>query len=114
MVLLNKNGLQIELDIEYESQDGTAIKVMAYFSNSLNSAMSNLTFRVAVPKSLQLKLEPQSAQIVNAFSKRTVTQAMSIKNPTQQNPVRMRYHVSYVLAGRTIEEQGEFSQFPAL
>ncbi|KAF9381746.1 hypothetical protein CPB97_007596 [Podila verticillata] len=114
VVLLNKNGLQIELDIEYESQDGTAIKVMAYFSNSLNSAMSNLTFRVAVPKSLQLKLEPQSAQIVNAFSKRTVTQAMSIKNPTQQNPVRMRYHVSYVLAGRTIEEQGEFNQFPAL
>ncbi|KAG0092060.1 hypothetical protein BGZ92_010971 [Podila epicladia] len=114
VVLLNKNGLQIELDIEYESQDGTAIKVMAYFSNSLNSAMSNLTFRVAVPKSLQLKLEPQSAQVVNAFSKRTVTQAMSIKNPTQQNPVRMRYHVSYVLAGRTIEEQGEFNQFPAL
>ncbi|KAG0013677.1 hypothetical protein BGZ81_000884 [Podila clonocystis] len=114
VVLLNKNGLQIELDIEYESQDGTAIKVLAYFSNSLNSPMSNLTFRVAVPKSLQLKLEPQSAQIVNAFSKRTVTQAMSIKNPTQQNPVRMRYHVSYVLAGRTIEEQGEFNQFPAL
>ncbi|KAF9310567.1 hypothetical protein BG003_008411 [Podila horticola] len=114
VVLLNKNGLQIELDIEYESQDGTAIKVMAYFSNSLNSAMSNLTFRVAVPKSLQLKLEPQSAQVVNAFSKRTVTQAMSIKNPTQQNPVRMRYHISYVLAGRTIEEQGEFSQVPAL
>ncbi|KAF9358751.1 hypothetical protein BGX34_008783 [Mortierella sp. NVP85] len=114
VVLMNKNGLQIELDVEYPDRDASSIQVVAHFSNSLNSAMSKLTFRVAVPKTLQLQLNPQSSQVVEPFSKRSVTQSMSIKNPTRQQPIRIRYHVSYALEGRTIEEQGEFSQFPSV
>ncbi|KAF9178224.1 hypothetical protein BGZ51_008018 [Haplosporangium sp. Z 767] len=114
VVLLNKNGLLIEMDVEYPAGDASTIKVMVYFSNTLNSPMSMLTFRVAVPKSLQLQLNPQSAQVVTPFSKRQVTQSMEIKNPTQQQPVRIRYHVSFVVDGRTIEEQGEFNQFPTV
>ncbi|KAG0353044.1 hypothetical protein BGZ54_002428, partial [Gamsiella multidivaricata] len=112
VVLLNKNGLLAELDVEYPEHDAGSIQAVAHFSNSLNSPMSNLTFRVAVPKSLQLQLNPQSSQVVAAFAKRGVTQSMSIKNPTKQQPVRIRYHVSYTVEGRTIEEQGEFNQFP--
>jgi hypothetical protein len=111
---MNKNGLQIELDVEYPDRDTSSIQVVAHFSNSLNSAMSQLTFRVAVPKTLQLQLNPQSSQVVEPFSKRSATQSMSIKNPTRQQPIRIRYHVSYALEGRTIEEQGEFSQFPSV
>ncbi|KAF8930005.1 hypothetical protein BGZ58_008527 [Dissophora ornata] len=114
VALLNKNGLLIELDVEYPDKDASSIQVMAYFSNSLNSTMSMLTFRVAVPKSLQLQLNPQSSQEVAPFSKRGVSQSMSIKNPTKQQPVRIRYHVSYSVEGRTIEEQGEFNQFPTV
>ncbi|KAF9289978.1 hypothetical protein BGZ68_008179 [Mortierella alpina] len=112
VVLLSKGGLTIDLDIEYPSGDASAIKALASFSNSLNSAMTMLTFRVAVPKSLQLQLHPQSGQGIAAFSRRSVTQLMEIKNPLKQQPVRIRYHVSYVVEGRTIEEQGEFNQFP--
>ncbi|KAF9901543.1 hypothetical protein EC991_006025 [Linnemannia zychae] len=114
VVLLNKNGLLIELDIEYTIPgDNSSIKAVAHFSNSNNSTMSNLTFRVAVPKSLQLQLNPQSGQVLQPFSKRSVTQALSISNPTRQQPVRIKYHVSFVgEGGRTIEEQGEFNQFP--
>ncbi|KAG0374470.1 hypothetical protein BGX24_010354 [Mortierella sp. AD032] len=114
VVLLNNNGLLIELDIEYTTPgDVSSIKVVAHFSNANNSTMSNLTFRVAVPKSLQLQLNPQSGQVLQPFSKRSVTQSLSINNPTRQQPVRIKYHVSYVVDGaRTIEEQGEFNQFP--
>ncbi|KAF9350129.1 hypothetical protein BGX26_011660 [Mortierella sp. AD094] len=124
VVLLNKNGLQINLDIEKQSQPQSSIdlatvattpsyKIKAYFSNLQNSPITSLTFRVAVPKTLQLKLDPQSAQVVAPFSKKTVTQDMMIR-ATAAAPavVRMRYHVSYTIAGKTIEEQGEFSQFP--
>ncbi|KAG0305651.1 hypothetical protein BGZ98_003792 [Dissophora globulifera] len=114
VVLLNKNGLLIELEVEYPERDAGVIQATAYFSNSLNSPLSALTFRVAVPKSLQLQLNPQSSQVVAAFSKRAVTQSLSIKNPTKQQPVRIRYHVSFTLGGRTIEEQGEFNQFPTV
>ncbi|KAG0000039.1 AP-1 complex subunit gamma-1 [Modicella reniformis] len=114
VVLLNKNGLLIELDVEYPGRDVSSIQAMVYFSNSLNSAMTMLTFRVAVQKSLQLQLNPQSSQVVAPFSKRAVSQPMSIKNPTRQQPLRIRYHVSYAIEGRTIEEQGEFNQFPSI
>ncbi|KAH7033792.1 VHS domain-containing protein [Linnemannia elongata] len=113
VVLLNKNGLLIELDIEYVVPgDASSIKAVAHFSNAHSSAMSSLTFRVAVPKSLQLQLNPQSGQVLAPFSKRSVTQSLNINNPTRQQPVRIKYHVSYVVDGRTIEEQGEFNQFP--
>ncbi|KAF9116247.1 hypothetical protein BGX27_004098 [Mortierella sp. AM989] len=114
VVLLNKNGLLIELEVKYPNNDSSSIQMTAYFSNSLNSPMSAMTFRVAVPKSLQLQLSPQSSQVVGSFSKKAVSQSMSISNPTKQQPVRIRYHVSYVLEGQTIEEQGEFNQFPTV
>ncbi|KAG0279784.1 hypothetical protein BGZ96_001809 [Linnemannia gamsii] len=113
VVLLNKNGLLIDLDIEYVVPgDASSIKAVAHFSNAQSSAMSSLTFRVAVPKSLQLQLNPQSGQVLAPLSKRSVTQSLNITNPTRQQPVRIKYHVSYVVDGRTIEEQGEFNQFP--
>jgi hypothetical protein len=113
VTLLNKNGFQIDLEIEKTQESDTAVyKITAYFSNQLNSALSALTFRVAVPKTLQLKLDPQSAQVVEPFSKKSVTQAMTICVPAGVPMVRMRYHVSFVLSGKTIEEQGEFNQFP--
>ncbi|GJJ69315.1 ADP-ribosylation factor-binding protein GGA [Entomortierella parvispora] len=117
-VLISKNGFQIDLDIHWKKEGGVngekQYAIMASFSNQLNSPLSALTLRVAVPKTLQLKLDPQSAQVVPAFSKRSVTQSMMIRCPPGYSgaPVRMRYHISYVHGGKTIEEQGEFSQFP--
>ena len=117
-VLMSKNGFQIDLDIHWKKEGGVNSEkqyaVMASFSNQLNSPLSALTLRIAVPKTLQLKLDPQSAQVVPAFSTRAVTQSMMIRCPPGYGgaPVRMRYHISYVHGGKTIEDQGEFSQFP--
>ncbi|ORZ26721.1 VHS domain-domain-containing protein [Lobosporangium transversale] len=112
VILFNKNGLTIELEVEYPEKDMSSMQVMVYFSSSVQSTISNLMFRVAVPKTLQLQLNPQSSQILNPMSKRGVSQSMNIKNPTRQQPVRIRYHVSYMVDGQTVEEQGEFNQFP--
>lgn len=112
VLLLSKNGFQVDLDIEKQSNPDRVYRIKASFSNHQNSPLTSLTFRVAVPKTLQLKLDPQSAQMVPPFSQKTVTQEMTIQAPVNVAVVRMRYHVSYILAGRTVEEQGEFSQFP--
>jgi len=109
---MNKNGLQVDLDIEKQLNPDRTYMIKAYFSNHQNSPLTSLTFRVAVPRTLQLQLDPQSAQVVPPFSQKTVTQEMTIQVPANVAVVRMRYHVSYVTGGRTIEEQGEFSQFP--
>ncbi|KAG0251689.1 hypothetical protein BG011_007441 [Mortierella polycephala] len=113
VLLMSKNGFQVDLDIEKQSGPAEKIyKITAYFSNNQNSAISALTFKVAVPRSLRLKLDPQSAQVVAPFSKKSVTQSMTIQCPADATVVRMRYHVSYTVAGKLIEDQGEFSQFP--
>ncbi|KAG0246651.1 hypothetical protein BGX31_011189 [Mortierella sp. GBA43] len=112
VLLLNKGGFRVDLDIEKQSNPNRVYKVKASFSNSQNTPLSSLTFRVAVPRTLQLALDPQSAQVVPPFSQKTVTQEMTIQVPANVAAVRMRYHVSYNNAGKTVEEQGEFSQFP--
>ncbi|KAK3813184.1 MAG: VHS domain-containing protein [Benniella sp.] len=112
VTLMNKNGFQVDLDIEKQLNPDRTYMIKAYFSNHQNSPLTSLTFRVAVPRTLQLKLDPQSAQVVPPFSQKTVTQEMTIQVPANVAVVRMRYHLSYVTGGRTIEEQGEFSQFP--
>ncbi|KAF9963031.1 hypothetical protein BGZ65_006402 [Modicella reniformis] len=112
VLVLNKNGFQIDLDIEKQSSPDRVYKIKAYFSNQQNSPLTSLTFRVAVPKTLKLKLDPQSAQVVPPFSQKTVTQELTIGVPVDVASVRMRYQVSYNLAGKKVEEQGEFNQFP--
>ncbi|KAF9363111.1 hypothetical protein BGX34_004854 [Mortierella sp. NVP85] len=112
VTLVNKNGFQVDLDIEKQLNPDRTYMIKAYFSNHQNNPLTSLTFRVAVPRTLQLKLDPQSAQVVPPFSQKTVTQEMTVQVPANVAVVRMRYHVSYVTGGRTIEEQGEFSQFP--
>ncbi|ORZ20113.1 VHS domain-domain-containing protein [Lobosporangium transversale] len=118
VLLLNKSGLQIELEIEkqHAQQSDIAYNIKAYFSNLQSSPISALTFRVAVPKNLQLSLHPQSSQVVAPFSKRSVTQDMMIRVPHSvvmtRSAVRMRYHVSCTMSEMAMEEQGEFNQFP--
>ncbi|KAG0222708.1 hypothetical protein BGW42_006354 [Actinomortierella wolfii] len=114
VTLVDKDGLKIELEVEYVHGDASEMRIKAMFSNSQSSNMSALTFRLAVPKSLQLKLEAQSSQVVPAFSNRTVTQMMTIRNPTMQQPVRVRYHVTYQIQGRQVDAQGEFNEFPSV
>ncbi|KAF9970405.1 hypothetical protein BGZ73_006880 [Actinomortierella ambigua] len=92
VMLMDKDGMKVELEVDYQHDA--------------------LTLRLAVPKSLQLKLDDQSSQAVPAFSMRTVTQEMKISNPSLQQPVRMRYHVSYQINGRQMDTQGEFNDFP--
>ncbi|KAF9970407.1 hypothetical protein BGZ73_006882 [Actinomortierella ambigua] len=112
LTLMDKGGLKIELEVDYVHGDASEMKIKAMYSNQLNSNMTALTLRLAVPKSLQLKLEAQSSQAVPAFSTRTVTQEMKISNPSLQQPVRVRYHVSYQINGRQMDAQGEFNDFP--
>ncbi|KAG0251070.1 hypothetical protein DFQ27_009024 [Actinomortierella ambigua] len=112
VTLIDKDGLKIELEVDYVHGDASEMNIKAMFSNRQSSPMSALTLRLAVPKSLQLRLEAQSSQSVPALSTRTVTQVMNIKNPSMQQPVRVRYHVSYQINGRQTDAQGEFNDFP--
>ncbi|KAG0174155.1 hypothetical protein DFQ28_002617 [Apophysomyces sp. BC1034] len=103
--LVNKNGLQITLEV---SQVDSLYRLRAYFSNQSTAPMENLTLLLAAPKSMQLKMEPQSSQLLPPKSDRSVTQGIILNNPNKET-LRLRYKVTYQQFGVDMEQTGTYS-----
>ncbi|GAN03869.1 VHS domain-containing protein [Mucor ambiguus] len=104
-ILVNKNGLQIELQMKNPQESVCQIK--AYFSNQSTAPMEKLMLRLAAPKSMQIKMEPQSSQIIPPKSDKSVTQGIVLNNPNKE-PLRLRYKVSYEQFGVEMELTGDY------
>ncbi|KAG1535776.1 hypothetical protein G6F51_011346 [Rhizopus arrhizus] len=104
VTLVNKNGLHIELEI---NQVDTKYYVKAYFSNVSTAPMEKLMLKLAAPKSMQIKMEPQSSQTIQPKSNRLVTQNILLNNPNKEK-LRLRYKVSYEQFGVEMELAGDY------
>ncbi|KAI8047039.1 uncharacterized protein B0P05DRAFT_567092 [Gilbertella persicaria] len=104
ITLVNKNGLCIE--IEVQEQD-TQCFMKAFFSNQSTAPMDKLMLRLAAPKSMQIKMEPQSSQTLGPKSSRAITQVIMLQNPNKE-PLRLRYKVSYEQFGVDMELVGDY------
>ncbi|KAI9244872.1 hypothetical protein EDC94DRAFT_629136 [Helicostylum pulchrum] len=104
ILLVNKNGLRIEIE---NQQLDNGYKMKAYFSNQSTAPMEKLKLQLAVPKSMQIKMESQSSQIIPPKSEKTVTQGILISNPSK-DALRLRYKVSYEQFGVEMELTGEY------
>ncbi|CAO3614282.1 unnamed protein product [Cunninghamella blakesleeana] len=105
IILIDKNGLLVNLKI---TQLNTSYKMKAYFSNKSTADMENMTLHLAVPKSMKLNMDVQSSQTVSAKSDNSVTQEITIENPSKQ-PIRLRYKATYDQFGVQMEQSGEYS-----
>ncbi|KAI7863163.1 hypothetical protein BDF14DRAFT_1846257 [Spinellus fusiger] len=103
--LVSKNGLSITLKV---AQVDSVYRLKAFFSNQSTAPMENLTLQLAAPKSMQLKMEVQSSQIIPPTSDKTVYQNIIIHNPAKE-PLRLRYKISYVQLGVTMELSGTYT-----
>ncbi|KAK4513126.1 uncharacterized protein ATC70_012920 [Mucor velutinosus] len=104
-ILVNKNGLQIELQMK--NPHDSVCQIRAYFSNQSTAPMEKLMLRLAAPKSMQIKMEPQSSQIIPPKSDKSVTQGIVLNNPNKE-PLRLRYKVSYEQFGVEMELTGDY------
>ncbi|KAI7908187.1 uncharacterized protein BX663DRAFT_493323 [Cokeromyces recurvatus] len=104
-IMVNKNGLKIELEMQNPKEKLCQIK--AYFSNHSTAPMEKLMLRLAAPKSMQIKMEPQSSQLLQPKSERTVTQNMTLNNPNKE-PIRLKYKINYEQFGVEMELNGSF------
>ncbi|KAJ8659605.1 hypothetical protein O0I10_004584 [Lichtheimia ornata] len=102
--LTNKNGLQITLDIV---QLDTIWRMKAYFSNQSTAPMENMMLRLAAPRSMQLKMEAQSSDMVPPKSTKSVMQNIILSNPNKE-PLRLRYKVTYQQFGVDMEQSGDY------
>ncbi|KAG2173915.1 hypothetical protein INT44_000028, partial [Umbelopsis vinacea] len=105
ITFLEKNGLRIVFQPSYSN--GTT-HYEALFSNTSTAPMDQLMFQLAAPKSMQLKMDPQSSQAIPARSVDSVRQKVHIKNPNQ-DPVKLKYKVTYAQHGVDMEQTGQWS-----
>jgi len=95
--------------------DPSLVEITSKISNNTAQPITELTFQVAVTRSVQLRLEPQSGRVLGPGQRDGITQNIKLLGVGEGagTGVRMRWKVSYVVgggsSGRREEEKGEVS-----
>ncbi|CUS21798.1 LAQU0S04e01024g1_1 [Lachancea quebecensis] len=107
------SSLKIEFGLSRQSE--SSINITSFFSNVGPSPISELTFMVAVPKSMTLNLKPQSGNFIPGFGTEGVTQSGTIDNAFSNNgkPLKVKWKASYVVNATPVEETAIFT-FPQI
>ncbi|AQK80601.1 AP-1 complex subunit gamma-1 [Zea mays] len=88
--------------------------INASFTNLATTALTDFVFQAAVPKFIQLRLDPASSSTLPASGNVSVTQSLSVTNNQHgQKPLAMRIRMSYKVNGEDRLEQGQISNFPS-
>jgi ADP-ribosylation factor-binding protein GGA len=113
----NKNGLVINLVFAKNPPHPSIALVVISATNSGAAPVTNLSFQVAVPKALKVKLQPASATTVPVnnpmMGSQPVNQVMLIANPTKV-PIRIRFKLDFVINGQSFTDTGDCANFPAM
>eukprot|EP00271_Cylindrocystis_brebissonii_P016401 TRINITY_DN3990_c1_g1_i1.p1 TRINITY_DN3990_c1_g1~~TRINITY_DN3990_c1_g1_i1.p1 ORF type:complete len:916 (+),score=200.04 TRINITY_DN3990_c1_g1_i1:218-2965(+) len=113
IVALEKNGLKVCFDFVKPPGNPQATTVRATYSNSSPSQLTDFLFQAAVPKFMQLQLEPASGSVLPPFSNAGITQTIQVLNSMHgQKSLVMKLRISFKLNGQEVIEQGQVSQFP--
>jgi len=103
-------GLRINFACTADTSSGRT--VTAKFMNTHQFPMMNFVFEAAVPKYVQLSMQPATSSVLLPGS-HDVTQVMKITNSTNgEKPVLMKLRICYNLNGSVMQEMAQVGQFP--
>ncbi|XP_066332824.1 AP-1 complex subunit gamma-2-like isoform X4 [Miscanthus floridulus] len=106
--------LKITFDFKRKPGNPRVTTIHATFTNLTSSTFTDFIFQAAVPKFIQLRLDPASGNTVPANGNGSVTQGLNVTNNQQgQKPLAMRIRMSYKVNGEDRLEQGQVSNFPS-
>jgi AP-1 complex subunit gamma-1 len=105
--------LKIVFDLRKQLGKPQETTIHATFTNLTSTTYTDFIFQAAVPKFIQLRLDPASGNVLPASGKGSVTQGFSVTNNQHgQKPLAMRIRISYKVNGEDRLEQGQVSNFP--
>ncbi|QHS73746.1 phosphatidylinositol 4-phosphate-binding protein [Saccharomyces paradoxus] len=108
--LVNQSSkLKIEFEISRESS--SVIRINSFFTNLSSSPISNLVFLLAVPKSMALRLQPQSSNFMVGDAKDGITQEGTIENAPagSSKALKVKWKVNYSVNSTQTEETAVFT-----
>ncbi|KAG8366178.1 hypothetical protein BUALT_Bualt17G0049600 [Buddleja alternifolia] len=107
------SSLKITFNFSKEAGNQQTTAIEAQFVNKSPDIYSNFVFQAAVPKFLQLNLDPASTNILPASGNGSITQKLRVSNSQHgKKSLVMRIRINYKVNGKDVLEEGQISNFP--
>eukprot|EP00899_Mesostigma_viride_P002184 jgi/Mesvir1/11967/Mv00286-RA.1 len=112
-IAFQKNGLVVTFAATKDATNPQVTLITATYTNATPTPLTEYSFQAAVPKFMQLRLDPASGTVVPPNNIGNITQTMHITNTMHgQKPLVMRLRIQYKVNGVPVLEQGEVNTFP--
>ncbi|KAL1550889.1 AP-1 complex subunit gamma-2-like isoform X1 [Salvia divinorum] len=113
VVAFESSLLKVTFNFSKESGNPQTTIIEAQFVNKSPDIYSNFIFQAAVPKFLQLHLEPASGNTLPASGNGSITQKLKVSNSQHgKKSLVMRVRINYKANGEDVLEDGQISNFP--
>jgi AP-1 complex subunit gamma-1 len=114
VVGMETDGLKVTFDFTKPPGCQQTTVITASYYNLSSIPYTDFVFQAAVPKFLQLQLEPATSSTLPASGSGSVTQVIRLTNSMhKQKALVMKMKVTYKCNGQIILEQGQVNNFPA-
>ncbi|KAI4382590.1 hypothetical protein MLD38_008536 [Melastoma candidum] len=113
IVAFESSSLRIMFDFSKPPGNPQSTVIQATFTNLSSNNYTDFIFQAAVPKFLQLRLDPASGNTLPTGANSNVTQTLRVTNSQHgKKSLVMRIRISYKVSGKDVLEEGQISHFP--
>ncbi|KAI3729034.1 hypothetical protein L6452_17680 [Arctium lappa] len=113
MIAFDSSSLRIMFNLSKQPGSPQATHIEANFTNKSSDVYTDFIFQAAVPKFLQLHLEPASSNTLPGSGSGSIAQKLQVTNSQHgKKSIVMRIRISYKLNGKDMLEEGQISNFP--
>ncbi|XP_057810962.1 AP-1 complex subunit gamma-2-like isoform X2 [Salvia miltiorrhiza] len=113
IVAFESSSLKVTFNFSKEPGSPQTTLIEAQFMNKSPNIYSNFVFQAAVPKFLQLHLDPASSNTLPASGDGSITQTLRVSNSQHgKKSLVMRMRINYKANDKDILEEGQINNFP--
>ncbi|KAL2344306.1 hypothetical protein Fmac_005591 [Flemingia macrophylla] len=107
------SSLRLVFNFSKQAGNPQTTNIQATFTNLASNVYTDFVFQAAVPKFLQLHLDPASGNTLPASGNGSITQNMKVTNSQHgKKSLVMRIKIAYKINGKDTHEEGHINNFP--
>ncbi|KAJ8773799.1 hypothetical protein K2173_008262 [Erythroxylum novogranatense] len=113
LVAFESDNLKMTFDFSKPSGSQQTTIIQGTFINLSPNPFTDFIFQAAVPKFLQLHLDPASGNTLPASGNGSITQSLKVTNSQHgKKSLVMRIRIGYKMNGKDVLEEGQINNFP--
>ncbi|CAN6676082.1 unnamed protein product [Malus baccata var. baccata] len=113
VVAFESSNLKMVFNFSKQPGNPQTTVIEATFTNLSTNVYTDFIFQAAVPKFLQLHLEPASGNTLPASDNGSITQTLRVTNSQHgKKSLVMRIRIAYKMNNKDVLEEGQINKFP--